>query len=170
MIRRRQWMVGTAGAAAAAGIAGGVWHRQQNAVADSPLWPLQFSGPRGEPIAMAALKGKPLIVNFWATWCAPCVKELPEFDRFHQTFGPQGWQVIGLAIDNAAAVNRFLARTPVKFPIAIAGPGGSTLMHDLGNAQGVLPFTVVIDRRGQVVQRRMGETAYTDLEAWAKAS
>lgn len=116
---------------------------------------------------MASLRGKPLILNFWASWCAPCVREMPELDRFHRTFGARGWQVLGVAIDNEAAVAKFVERVPVAFTLALAGLDGIDLMKRLGNDKGVLPFTVVFDRHGAAVRRHVGETTYAQLETWA---
>ena len=117
---------------------------------------------------LADLRGKPLLINFWATWCPPCVKEMPELDRFHQTFSPQGWQVVGLAIDGPSAVRAFLEKVKVGFPIGLAGLGGTELVRSLGNAQGGLPFSVLISAQGQVLQRKLGETHFDELAGWAR--
>ena len=117
---------------------------------------------------MASLRGKPLLINFWATWCAPCVREMPEIDRFHQQFSPQGWQVLGLAIDGPTPVREFLAKVKVGFPIGLAGLDGTELVKTLGNAQGGLPFTVLIGADGQVGQRKIGETNHDELARWVK--
>jgi thiol-disulfide isomerase/thioredoxin len=166
--RRRRLMIASAvGLAAAAAGAGWAWRRQAAAQeAAAGLWQASFPGVDGKPLAMASLRGKPLVLNFWATWCAPCVKELPQFDRFHQTYGPQGWQVVGLAIDSEPAVAEFLKRTPVGFPIGVAGMEGAELMIALGNGHGGLPFTVVIDANGRVTHTRLGETRYDELVRW----
>ena len=171
----------TAGVAAGAVLAGGAvaWWRQSatpaaagNAGAANgkpldSLWALSLARPEGGELALATLRGKPLLINFWATWCPPCVRELPEIDRFHREFGPRGWQVLGLAIDGPTPVREFLARVKVGFPIALAGLEGSELVNQLGNPQGGLPFSVMIDGPGRVVQRKLGETHFDELAAWA---
>ena len=166
--RRRRLLLGAGVGLAAAGT-GAVWSwRQSQAVAASrELWQAQFTAPDGKPWTMAALRGKPLVVNFWATWCAPCIKELPQFERFHREYSARGWQVVGLAIDNAAAVQEFLQRTPVSFPIGLAGMDGSELMLALGNTHGALPFTVVLDPHGAVAHKRVGQTSFEELVGWA---
>jgi thiol-disulfide isomerase/thioredoxin len=161
----------TLGVAAAAALGGGAiaWWRQAAPPADdlSALWALRPERPEGGQLVMAERRGHPLLINFWATWCAPCVREMPEIDRFHRAFGPQGWQVVGLAIDSAAPVREFLGRVKVGFPIGLAGLDGTELVRQLGNVQGGLPFTVLIDAKGRVRQRKLGETHYDELAAWA---
>jgi len=170
--RRRQWLA-LAGVGVLAAVAGGGWAWSRRQVADAAsggtpdLWQSSFPGPGGRTVTMAALRGKPLVVNFWATWCAPCIKELPQFDRFQREFGPRGWQVVGLAIDSDQAVASFLQHTPVSFPIGLAAMDGTELMLALGNGHGVLPFTVVFGADGKVRDTRVGETHYEDLVAWA---
>jgi thiol-disulfide isomerase/thioredoxin len=116
---------------------------------------------------MAELRGRPLLLNFWATWCPPCIKELPEFDRFAQSHAQQ-LRVVGLAIDSLAPVQDFLKKQPVRFDIGLAGLVGTELARGLGNAAGALPFTVLFDAQGRVLERKLGETKLSDLEAWAR--
>jgi thiol-disulfide isomerase/thioredoxin len=189
-MKRRTWLLtGGAVAAAAAGVAWRQAHEsktrktlaeaaqaraqaQAQAQADPStggLWAMQFQQPDGQTLAMANLLGQALLLNFWGTWCPPCVKEMPELDRFAKQFAPAGWRVLGLAVDNPAAVREFLARTPVSYAIALAGFEGSSLSRTLGNAQGGLPYTVAFDRAGRVVQRKAGATDLVELSNWAKA-
>ena len=175
---RRAWLVAAGGVAAVAG-AGLSWLRQgpgsaaggalAPAAGKAPdsLWALKAERPQGGQLDLASLRGKPLLINFWATWCAPCVREMPLIDRFHREYGPRGWQVLGLAIDRPAPVAEFLARVKLGFPIGLAGPDGMDLLLGLGNAQGGLPFTVVINAAGQLVQRKLGETSFEELAGWA---
>jgi thiol-disulfide isomerase/thioredoxin len=166
-MNRRSLLAGAVGAAAATVGGTFAWWRLHRPAAN-PLWQLGFPSPAGGTVAMAPLRGRPLVLNFWATWCAPCIKELPQFERFHRDFGARGWQVVGLAIDSADAVREFLRRTPVSYPVGLAGMDGADLMIALGNPNGVLPFTVVFDAEGAAVQKRLGETAYEELLRWAQ--
>ncbi len=168
--RRRRFMIASAvGVAAAAAGAGWAWRRQAAPEPVAPgLWEATFPAPDGRPLAFADLRGKPLVLNFWATWCPPCIKELPQFDRFHQAYRGRGWQVVGLAIDSPGAVAEFLKRTPVGFPVGVAGMEGAELMIALGNGAGGLPFTVVFDAAGRLAHKRLGETRYEDLVGWAE--
>lgn len=167
--RRGLLTAGVAVAAAVAG-AGAAWWKfrttEPASVAVDGLWQLSFTTPSGGQLAMASLLGKPLLVNFWATWCPPCVEEMPMLDAFAQQQSGKGWQVVGLAIDQPSSVRQFLARTPVHYAIGLAGLEGTDLVRTLGNTSGGLPFTVVLGPDGTVRQRRMGKLSRSDLDAW----
>jgi len=161
--QRRLLTFGVAAAAVAAG-AGLAWRQTQSVdgnggemdpnIAD--FWRSEFTTPQSERLTMASFKGKPLLLNFWATWCPPCVEELPLLNGFYQENHSKSWQVLGVAVDKLDAVQRFLSKSPLQFPIAMAGMEGTALSRTLGNLGGGLPFTVVFDRRGRVVHRKMG--------------
>jgi thiol-disulfide isomerase/thioredoxin len=171
--RRRLLTVGVGAAAALAG-GGLAWWRLRPADpasgAAAEFWQSTFDTPTGASLAMAGFRGRPLLLNFWATWCPPCVEELPLLDAFQQQQAGRGWQVVGLAIDQPSAVRQFLARTPVRFPIGLAGLGGTELGKALGNRTGGLPFTVVFGPDGAIRQRRMGKVTRADLDQWAAAA
>jgi thiol-disulfide isomerase/thioredoxin len=172
MKRRTVILSAAAAAAVGAGLAWQRWQEQAAQAADAAtggIWQARFEQPGGGTLDMAKLRGTPLVLNFWGTWCPPCVKEMPELDQFQRQFGPQGWRVVGLAVDNPSAVQAFLARSPVTYTIGLAGFEGSELSRKLGNAQGGLPFTVLFNRRGDVAQRKSGQTSLQELANWAKA-
>lgn len=169
--RRRLLYGGVGGAAALAGAAVAWWRWQATDTgrdAAAALWAMSFDTPGGTPLAMQSLRGKPLVLNFWATWCPPCVEELPLLDGFYRQNAAKSWQVVGLAIDQPSAVRKFLERTPVSFPIGMAGMGGTELGQALGNLAGGLPFTVVLGAAGDVLQRKMGRITAADLALWAQ--
>ena len=167
----RRWVLGAvAGAAALSGAGLALWKGAANDATALPadFWELKFDTPAGQSLGMASLRGRTLLLNFWATWCPPCVEELPLIDRFYQENSKKGWQVLGLAVDQLAAVNGFLAKAPVKFPVALAGLSGVDLSKSLGNLGGGLPFTVVLGKDGSVLHRKMGRVTPDDLRVWAQ--
>lgn len=173
--RRRLLYGGVAALAATAGVAGNWWRERSiaasdaGAVMDAAFWARDFEQPGGGELRFATLRGKPLLLNFWATWCPPCVEELPMIDRFFRDQAVNGWQVVGLAIDQPSAVRKFLERTPVSFPNGMAGLHGTDLVKTLGNTSGGLPFTLVLDAKGKVVARKMGKIEPADLDGWRRA-
>ena len=169
--KRRVWLLATAALAAAAGT-GLAWHRLQGSavspvgVAVDGLWALQWQTPQGSMLAMRSFQGRPLLLNFWATWCPPCVEELPRINAFYRRNARTDWQVLGLALDNLTAVQAFLQKTPLDFPVGLAGLAGAELARSLGNLAGALPFSVVIGSDGSVLARKMGPLSDADLDAW----
>ena len=132
------------------------------------FWDLQWSTPQGSPLLLQSFRGKPLLINFWATWCPPCIDELPLINAFYKQNNPKGWQVIGLAIDKSASVQAFLQKMPLEFPVAVEPLNGSDLARQLGNPTGSLPFSVAINAQGGIVQRKLGRLKQSDLDLWAK--
>lgn len=171
---RRRLLFGGVAAAAAAGGAGLAWWRhapgEVESTAIQSFWSASFETPHGASLAMSAFRGKPLLLNFWATWCPPCVEELPLLDAFYRENAAKRWQVVGLAIDQPSAVRTFLARKPVSFPVGLAGLEGMEIGRSLGNASGGLPFSVLVSGRGDVLHRRMGRLTNADLTGWGKLS
>jgi thiol-disulfide isomerase/thioredoxin len=158
--RRKLLFASTAGCAAFAGAGLAFWRYRLAEPDDgalATLWALEAELPSGEIFKLSKLRGKPLIVNFWATWCPPCVEEMPLLDAFYRQNISNGWQMVGLAADNAKAVQKFLAQTPVQFPTPLAGLAGIELSRKLGNVSGALPFTVVINSQNAVALRHMGK-------------
>jgi thiol-disulfide isomerase/thioredoxin len=173
--QRRTLLYAGVGAAAALAGAGYAWRRFEPAAAptDAALqdfWTLRFETPSGAYLPMEQYRGKFLLINFWATWCPPCVEELPLIDTFYKEHQAKNWEVVGLAIDQPSAVRQFLTRVPVSFPVGMAGLGGSDLGKRLGNLSGGLPFTVVVNPSGTVRQRKMGKLTPEDLKQWSGAT
>ncbi len=171
-MKRRSLLIGGVGAvAAAAGVGGSLWQSRRGKVqADPAFWALRFERPEGGELVLASLSGHPLLVNFWATWCAPCVKEMPLLDQFHQAQRSRGLNVIGLAVDSPTPVREFLARRAVSFPIGLAGLDGVELARTLGNDSGALPFSVLFSADGAVLTRKLGALHEEELADWARQS
>jgi thiol-disulfide isomerase/thioredoxin len=161
-----------AAVAAAAGLAGAglAWWRftagKVDEAALSSLWALEFETPSKAKLSMASLRGQPLLINFWATWCPPCIEELPLLDSFYRENTAKGWQVLGLAVDKPGAVLDFLGRHPVSFPVALAGMGGIGLSKSLGNFSDGLPFSVVFGADGSIRNRKIGKVSSQELALW----
>ena len=131
-------------------------------------WTLEFPRPEGGVLKLASFRGQPLLVNFWASWCPPCIKEMPDLVRFQTSWAKKGWKVIGLAIDGPTPARQFLTKNPVNFDVGLAGMGGSELMSSLGNLSGGLPFSVMISPQGHLIRRKMGATRFDELQTWAR--
>lgn len=115
-----------------------------------------------------AYAGRPLLINFWASWCGPCIEEMPELQRYASAQGNGGVQVVGIALDDKAAVEAFLRRVPVDYPILldVAGPADSSVR--LGNPKGVLPYSVLVSADGRLQKQRIGPFARGEIDGWAR--
>ena len=146
--------------------------RRQNTplseTADRALWAAEFETPTGTSLKLVDFKGKPLVLNFWATWCPPCVEEIPLIDDFFQQNSSKGISVIGLAIDQPGRVKRFVSEFSLAYPIALAGLQGTEFSKILGNESAALPFTLVLDRDGAVFQRKLGRLSADEIKNWEK--
>jgi len=106
--------------------------------------------------------GKPVVVNFWATWCPPCVKEMPDLEALHQKHPDVHF--LGLAVDTAVNVRKFNQKVQVSYPLLMIGHSGIERMRAMGNRAGGLPFTVIYDEKGQVAQTILGQVKPNELE------
>jgi thiol-disulfide isomerase/thioredoxin len=169
--RRKLLFAACAGGAALAGAGLALWRyrlAEPENSALAALWALEFELPSGGVYKLSKLRGKPLVVNFWATWCPPCVEEMPLLDAFYRQNAAKGWQMVGLAADNANAVTKFLSKAPVQFPTPLAGLAGIELSRTLGNLTGALPFTVVINSQGDMALRHMGKLTEQQIADFLK--
>ena len=172
---RRALLVGAGTAAALAGLGVAWWRHaalQDTAVpAGTPppsgFWQAEWTTPQGASLAMTRFAGKPLLLNFWATWCPPCVEELPIINDFYLKNQANGWQVLGLAVDKLQPVQAFLKKAPLDFPVGMAGLAGTELTRSLGNLAGALPFSVVLGAGGSILHRKMGRVTPEELVLWA---
>jgi thiol-disulfide isomerase/thioredoxin len=117
----------------------------------------------GKMQALAQWKGKALIVNFWAPWCAPCVKEMPELSALQGEIASKNIQVIGVGIDSPSNLSEFATRFKIAYPVYVAGMGGTDLMRNFGNLNGGLPFTVLIGADGKVKKTYLARLKFDEL-------
>ena len=137
--------------------------RPHTAVAQ--LYAQSLNDLAGKPQALNKWKGKPLLVNFWASWCAPCVSEMPELSALAAKDGGKHFNVIGIGIDSPTNLVEFVKKTKVSYPLYVGGIGGTDLSRELGNASGGLPFTVLIGADGQVRKTYLGRLKFDQLQA-----
>ncbi len=109
------------------------------------------------PLSFSQLKGKVVILNFWATWCPPCRREMPTFIELQEEYGAQGVQFIGVAVDNPKMAKRYGSDHGINFPLLQGEESGLELSMQLGNKRMILPYTIIFDRSGRVISRRKGE-------------
>lgn len=163
---RRLALAAFAAAAAALGAAVATRHFSLDEPETDDLWNQSFTALDGRAIKLGDFRGRPLLINFWATWCPPCVKEMPLIDHFYQRIGTDKLHIVGLAVDQSDTVRQFLQRTPVHYTIAMAGFSGVDLTRKLGNTAGALPFSVFFDANGVLRHRKLGELSESDLTGW----
>lgn len=167
----RRLVLGVAGLAAALG---GIGYAVVGAGREEPnepvpgFWGLQWENPQGAALHAKQFQGRPLLINFWATWCPPCIEELPLIDGFYRENLSNGWQVLALAVDRVSPVQTFLSKNPVEFPVGMAGLAGTELGKTLGNLSGGLPFSVAIGASGTVLHRKLGRLSAADLAQWSR--
>ncbi len=155
---------------ALAALLAGIWLAQARLAPQAPpdpmeaVWPLAFPDLQDQPQALSQWRGQIVVLNFWASWCAPCREEMPDFAALRAETHGRGVEFVGIAIDGKSNVAKFLERQPVGYPILIGEGAAHGLVRRLGNASGALPYTVVLDRDGRIVFRHLGRLPRATLE------
>lgn len=153
--------------AALLALAGGIFTKQLLSSLENtrPVAMPSFALPdiTGKQRDSSEWKGKILVINFWATWCPPCRKEIPEFIAAQTELAPQGVVFIGIAIDEEKAVKNYAEDMAINYPVLIANATGIELAKEFGDSMEAVPFTVIINREGQIVFRKPGEVSKSEL-------
>lgn len=126
------------------------------------LMQMQLPDLNGASHSLAGWKGRPIVVNFWATWCAPCVKEMPALDALQKKY-PQV-RFVGIGVDSAANMQKFVEKVQVSYPLWVIGAGAIDTLRKLGNPSGGLPFTIVFNADGSINRKILGEVQPDDLD------
>ena len=134
-----------------------------------PLWYWEFPDLQGQQHLLSEWQGPYLVVNFWATWCPPCLKEIPAFVALQKQFAEQNVQFLGIAYDYADEVRKFLTETAVNYPILLGGDDVAIFMRELGNKVGGLPYTAILGANGEVLASHQGQWHEADLESTLKS-
>lgn len=129
------------------------------------LYQQQLNDLAGKQQALSQWKGKALIVNFWAPWCGPCVREMPELSALQKEVASKNIQVIGLGIDTPSNIAEFAKKTQITYPVYVAGMGGTDLSRQFGDKEGSLPYTVLIGADGQIRKTYLGALKFDQLRA-----
>lgn len=163
--RQLQWSAGIVAAIAlASGVVFALLHFSAGPGSSADVFFQQsFKDLDGETVSMGRWKDKVVVVNFWATWCPPCLKEIPDFMALQQQYADKNVQLIGIALEDKEPVAEYTGATKINYPVLLGGDNGISLAHQLGNNVNAVPYTLIVDRQGQIIHRHPGELSKKQL-------
>ncbi len=134
--------------------------------ANSQRPPFALPDTQGVSRHIKTWDGKVLVINFWATWCGPCLREIPAFIELQKKYGAKGVQFVGVAFDDMEAIQGFTKTAKIQFnyPILVGEDEAMTIAAMYGNVIGALPYTVIIDRQGKIIHGQIGEISRRAVE------
>jgi thiol-disulfide isomerase/thioredoxin len=136
---------------------------KQKALAVTTLFAQSMADDKARVQDLSQWKGKILIVNFWATWCAPCIEEMPDLSVLQTQIAQKNAQIIGIGIDSAANISEYSSKYKINYPLYVGGMNGTELSRQFGDEAGGLPFTVLIGSDGQVKKTYLGRLKLDEL-------
>ena len=174
-MHRRQWIIitGISLLALATGMLTSNWI-SKTGLASDPSIKAFFANPWQTADGKAAnsenWRGKVLVINFWASWCPPCVEEMPALDQIAKEYVDKNVLIVGIGIDSPSNIREFLQKTPVSYPIVIGGLEGSSLSKQMGNSQGALPYTVILNSSGKAIYTKLGKISEDEIRKVIKSA
>ncbi len=136
----------------------------KQAPATDALYASSFVDASGTPQPLEQWRGKVLVVNFWASWCPPCLEEMPALNQLHQQYSTKGMQLVGISAEDVDTLKKFSAQVHVEYPLLAADTQAMALAEALGNNRSILPFTVVLDKHGKIAHIAFGKVENSTLE------
>jgi len=174
-VNRRQWIIisGMSLLALLGGALTSQWISKTGSASEAGIQAFfanEWQNPDTKPINTQEWGQKVLVVNFWASWCPPCVEEMPQLEKLQSEFLQQNVLFVGIAVDSPSNVREFLKKTPVSYPIAMGGMNASQIYKALGNTQSALPFTVIINAKGKAIYSKLGKIDEEELRKVIKSA
>ena len=148
-------------------VVAGVWWglRATPQVTKHPLEGLSFQTTEGTSTKLSGMQNKVVVLNFWATWCPPCLEEMPEINALYPELQSKNIQLLGIAIDSPSNIRNYLKKMKIDYPLYAGGFGGAELASQFGNSNGGLPYTVVLGKDGTVLWTKQGRVHANEIQA-----
>jgi len=143
-----------------------VARRNAQASVAERLYATSLADAQGHLQALSQWRGQYLVVNFWATWCAPCVAEMPQLDRLQRQFAGRNVTIVGIGMEGEQQVREFRDRLGLGLTLLAGGYSALSLARDFGDDQGVLPYTVLLSTKGEVLHSQAGALQPGQMQAW----